>query len=103
MGRRWRMLGGVVLGFLTVACGAGPGGPAASQPAEAPSRSDRTLVIAVRTEPYSIAPRALEGGGVGLDLTIRVFNAGLELIDDKGVASPYLAEALPGLNTDSWR
>jgi peptide/nickel transport system substrate-binding protein len=57
----------------------------------------------VRTEPFSIAPRALEGGGIGLDFTIRVFNAGLELVDDKGNVSPYMAEALPQLNTDSWR
>jgi len=35
--------------------------------------------------------------------TTRLFNAGLDLLDDRTVAQPYLAEALPQLNTDSWR
>ncbi|MPZ14111.1 MAG: hypothetical protein GEU73_06750 [Chloroflexi bacterium] len=33
---------------------------------------------------------------------IRLFNAGVALKDERGVASPYLVEALPRLNTDSW-
>jgi peptide/nickel transport system substrate-binding protein len=35
--------------------------------------------------------------------TTRLFNASLSLIDDGGIARPYLAESLPELNSDSWR
>jgi hypothetical protein len=89
----WRLVLGSLLGALSIACTAGPppAAPSGGASTEAPRRSDRTLLIAVRTEPFSVAPRALEGGGVGLDFTIRLFNAGLELIDDKGNVSPYMA------------
>ncbi len=101
----WRQLVGGGLAFLTVACGGAPSQRAPGAPAqpEAVPRAERTLIIAVRTEPFSVAPRALEGGGIGLNLTMRVFTAGLELVDDRGAVSPYIAEALPQLNTDSWR
>ena len=35
--------------------------------------------------------------------TTRLFNAALSMIDDEGRSRPYLAEALPQLNTPSWR
>ncbi|MBM2812217.1 MAG: hypothetical protein HW416_2976 [Chloroflexi bacterium] len=35
--------------------------------------------------------------------TKRVFNAALAMYDGTGAAQPYLAEALPRLNTDTWR
>jgi len=36
-------------------------------------------------------------------MSVRPFNAFLELVDDHGVAHPYLAETLPALDTDTWR
>jgi peptide/nickel transport system substrate-binding protein len=36
-------------------------------------------------------------------VTKRVFNAALALIDGEGKARPYLADALPRLNSESWR
>ena len=33
----------------------------------------------------------------------RLFNASLSLMDSKGTIRPYLAEALPQLNTDTWK
>ncbi len=92
-----------LLAVLTVACSAAPTQRQSADVSPNPPRAERTLMAAIRTEPFSVAPRELEGGGVGLDFTIRAFNAGLELVDDKGGVSPYLAEALPQLNTDSWR
>jgi peptide/nickel transport system substrate-binding protein len=34
---------------------------------------------------------------------MRIFNAGLVLHNDRGLPSPYLAESIPQLGTDSWR
>jgi peptide/nickel transport system substrate-binding protein len=38
-----------------------------------------------------------------LDAPKRIFNGMLDHVDEKEVAHPYLAEALPELNTDTWR
>ena len=40
---------------------------------------------------------------VSLPAALRLFNAALSLIDGQGTPRPYLAEALPQLNSDSWR
>src|SRR5258705_183931 len=77
--------------------------PSSSQRSEPAVSDSGPLVIAVRGEPYSVSTHALEGGGAGVNSSMRIFNAGFELIDDRGVPHPYLAEALPELNSDSWR
>src|SRR4030095_12826746 len=62
----------------------------------------------VVTPSTSVAPTYLSAlpplppGGAS-DFYQRMFNAFLELYDDQGRALPYLAEALPALNTDSWQ
>jgi peptide/nickel transport system substrate-binding protein len=62
------------------------------------------LVAAVRVEPKTIAARGLgQNTGVALYLTKKLFNADLALLDDQANPQPYLAEALPQLNTDSWK
>jgi peptide/nickel transport system substrate-binding protein len=76
------------------------GQPAAPQSTQA---VNRTLVAVVRVEPVSLAARPLTATGAGVSFTTRVFNAGLDLVDDRDEAQPYLAEALPQLNTDTWR
>ncbi|MBM2810668.1 MAG: hypothetical protein HW416_1427 [Chloroflexi bacterium] len=92
--------------FLAAACG--PGLPAASNPSGAESPAidavpDRTLVVAVRNEPSTIAAVAPAGGGAASAFNVRPFNAYLELIDERGQPRPYLAEGLPELNTESWQ
>ncbi|MBM2811968.1 MAG: hypothetical protein HW416_2727 [Chloroflexi bacterium] len=64
---------------------------------------DRTLVVALRAEPKTISAGSFTSSGITVATPIRLFNAALDLIDDHGVAMPYLAERLPQLNTDSWR
>ncbi len=92
---------------LLLACSTGTGPAAspsgASRDVPAPI-STRALVIADRTEPENLADRipARVPGGGNTD-TPRLFNAGLVLDDDKGEPRAYLAEAVPQLNTDSWR
>src|SRR4051794_9697184 len=72
----------------------------AQQPAAAPVR---TLDMAIQVEPSGIASRALVERGVALHTTKRAFNADLVLLDDLENPQPYLADALPQLNSDSWR
>jgi peptide/nickel transport system substrate-binding protein len=94
-----------VFAIALVACAPGtqnsrPG--TSGGPAE-PRESNRTLVAATRVEPGTVASRAIRLTGVALYLSKRLFNAELALLDERGRARPYLAEALPQLNTDSWR
>lgn len=77
----------------------GAGGSKAS-----PASSDRTLSAAIRVEPDSLATRpVLSGTFASFALARRLFNAELTLTDQRGLPRPYLAEALPQLNTDTWR
>jgi peptide/nickel transport system substrate-binding protein len=76
--------------------GDGPANDSSTQPT-------RTLVTTIRVEPETLASRLGQAGGATLTFTRRVFNAYLTLFDDKGQAQPYLAAALPQLNTTSWR
>jgi peptide/nickel transport system substrate-binding protein len=92
------------VGVLLVACGpasAPAGGPSGQMQGSAPA--GRGLVAAVRVEPGSVATRALRTTGVALYLSKRLFNAELGILDGNAVPQPYLAEALPQLNTDSWQ
>ncbi|HEY3117280.1 MAG TPA: ABC transporter substrate-binding protein [Chloroflexota bacterium] len=54
-----------------------------------------------RHEPTDLYSKILAMGGS--NRTKRMFNAWLSLVDNQGLPRAYLAEALPQLNTDSWR
>lgn len=100
---RQEILSSLVVAWLGAAC-AGP--PAASNLGSQapPARAARTLVAAVRVEPKTIAARGLgQNTGVALYLTKKMFNADLALLDDQANPQPYLAEALPQLNTNAWK
>src|SRR5581483_4740670 len=68
----------------------------------APAAPQRTLVLAVRTEPPSLSDRPFVSTTPVLD-TVPLFNAELDRKDERGQSSPYLAEALPTVGTESWR
>lgn len=98
----------VALLVLAAALGCAPPAPRgpAAELAGGESRASgpqRTLVIAVRNEPRAIAALAPKGGGAAPSFSVRPFNAYLDLVDDRGVGRPYLAQSLPELNTDSWK
>jgi len=57
--------------------------------------------MGVRYELISGQSKALNNSSS--DAQKRIFNASLALMDAKGQLHPYLAEALPQLNADSWR
>ena len=99
-----RAPGAIIFALLLVSCApaADQAQRAGSAPVE-PAKSGRTLVAALRVEPVSLAARRVGPGGVGVYFSNRLFNADLAILNDDGVAEPYLAEALPQLNTDSWR
>ena len=58
-------------------------------------------MLAHRYEPSNLAPKVLQSNGTFN--TARLFNAALTLVDDEGNPRPYLAEALPQLNSDNWK
>jgi len=95
----------VLLGLVSAACTPGtPGGPAQSGPpasgGSGPDQSVR-LAMVIRDEPQTLTHKLR----VGITLTEakRLFNAGLAIYDEGQRPHPYLAEALPQLNSDSWR
>ncbi len=94
------------LSIVVVAVGcapATPGGRTGSGAAPSPAAPQRTLVIAQRGEPPTLAARNLVTQGSGLLIPDRFFNATLDVWDMNQVPHPQLAEALPELNTDTWR
>src|SRR4051794_29043176 len=65
--------------------------------------AQRTLVILGRLEPPSLAAKPFAAVSLTALGQVRAFNATLDYNDEVEVSHPYLAEALPELNTDSWR
>jgi peptide/nickel transport system substrate-binding protein len=100
----FRWLGLVAL--MLAACA--PAGPRAGERArqddqQAGSAPQRTLVLGMRGEPPTLASKELVGfSGALRDLQI-VFNADLDGKDERGAPYPYLVEAMPEVDTDSWR
>ena len=89
--------------MLAAACSsAAPATPAA--PASgAPSAAPKSLVISIPREPTFIAALTPLPAAQATDFYQRMFNAFFEYNDDRGQSQPYLAEALPTLNTDTWQ
>lgn len=94
-----------LLGSLVAGCA----GPAATPSGREGSlgrgegQPGRTLVVAGRAELPDLSPRPFRQLGLTSDVASRMFNAGLTTRDDAGIPIPYLAEAVPQLNTDTWR
>jgi peptide/nickel transport system substrate-binding protein len=59
--------------------------------------------VAQRGEPPTLAARSLVTQGSSLMIPDRFFNATLDVWDMNQVAHPQLAQALPELNTDTWK
>ncbi len=97
----------LLLVTLLTACSGAPGAGSApgGQPPETRREPQRTLVVAGGRAPESLATKPVrEAGGAGNPRTaLRAFNAALVLHDERELPRPYLAEALPQVNTDSWR
>lgn len=110
---RIRSLGAFVLAasLILAACsspdrGRNEGGSPPSSGAS--PRPQRTLVIVANQVPVDFAAKGLAGGvgaasGVAENVPATIFNATLGIADERARVSPYLAEMLPQLNTESWR
>src|SRR2546430_9742313 len=102
-GRSWA----VIVASIVVLSGCAQSPPGSSSTgAVAPGqveqpRAERTLILAMRLEPATLSSRPLQSVGIKFKVGARLFTAGLDMNDDRGVAHPYLAEALPQLNTES--
>jgi peptide/nickel transport system substrate-binding protein len=88
---------------FTLACSAPAAPRTEGQPGAPAPQQQRTLTAAVRVEPTTTAVKSVRGSGVALYLTGRMFNADIGILDDEGAPRPYLVEALPQLNSDSWQ
>ncbi len=56
-----------------------------------------------RNEPPTLASKPLRFVAAPRGIGVALFNGMLDYLDQKGIAQPYLAEALPELNTDTWK
>ena len=87
------------------ACAPTSSQPAASRGQDAPqARPTKTLVVATRGQINTVADKTLrDRGGATTAAALNLWNARLTLKDERDQPQPYLAQALPELNTDSWR
>src|SRR4030095_12765905 len=77
-----------------------PTGPSESaRPSEPTVAPSRTLVVASRNEPPTLAAKPLRFVAAPRGINVPLFNGTLDYLDNRGNGQPYLAEALPQLNT----
>src|SRR5687767_2036771 len=100
----FRCLG--LVAIIAAACT--PAAPRANEGAQqsaqpAATAPQRTLVLAMRGEPPTLASKELVGFSGALRDLQMVFNADLDSKNERGEPYPYLAESLPQVNTDTWR
>lgn len=93
----------ILTALVLTGCAAPTAGRSTAEIAPQPAEPAKTLVVATRAEPPSLSPKPFRSTGLTGGLAGRMFNAGLTILDDAGVPTPYLAEALPRLDTDTWR
>jgi len=96
----------ILIALSATACtAAGPPSTGFSQIGrEIAPRQVTTLTAIVRVEPNAAASRPVRvTTEPGRYLTERMFNANISVLDDQARPHPYLVEALPELNTSSWR
>jgi len=78
-------------------------GTANQAPRSSEARVSRALNSVMKVEPQSLAAKPLRNTGTSVAHAVRLFNAGLAIEDSREKPRPYLAEALPQLNSDSWQ
>src|SRR5437899_10323379 len=95
-----------LVGFLTLAaCAPAPprteGRGAGEASSAVPATGPRTLLFGVRYEINDVFPKITSG--TSSDGQKRLFTASLTYMDGSGAINPYLAEALPTVENNSWR
>jgi peptide/nickel transport system substrate-binding protein len=100
------LLGSLLLTACAGAPSSGPGG-APAQP-QTTTMPQRTLVMAADRLPVDFAGKGIAGGlgstsGTSENIPQNIFNATLVITDERGRPMPYLADALPQLDTNTWK
>jgi peptide/nickel transport system substrate-binding protein len=96
-----------LVALLLVSCTAsGPARPlgttgSGSAPADARAAPQRTLVLAISTEPGTLDPG--QGSGSGNQDYARLANAALAYVTPQHEPMPYLAEVLPTIEKGTWK
>jgi len=67
------------------------------------SRELRTLNVGLEREPSTLGLRPLRETFAATYYPNRTFNADFAFLDDLGAPQPYMVDALPRLNTETWR
>ncbi|HZT06418.1 MAG TPA: peptide ABC transporter substrate-binding protein [Chloroflexota bacterium] len=89
---------------VAAACAPEPSPTSSQATVQSAPKPTRALNVSIRTEPPTLAQKVLSSGvGTSFAFTQRAFNATLGLYDGQGLPQPYLAEALPQLDTDTWK
>jgi peptide/nickel transport system substrate-binding protein len=107
---RWTAL--AIVSITLLACAPSPSAPpstsgatgsgSGAQPTSPPA-AGKTLVWVDRAEPGSLTGTSMISVGISTGTQVRLFNAALTMRNNEFTPIPYLAEALPQLNTDSWK
>ncbi len=92
----------VLMSMAVLVAGCASAGPTAPASQASSPPAERVITVSIAVEPTYIAALAPLPPGGASDFYQRMFNAFLDLYDDQARPLPYLAEALPVLNTDSW-
>jgi peptide/nickel transport system substrate-binding protein len=99
-----------MMSIALAACASPDGGRGTGRSQEgAPVRApQRTLVVVANQVPVDFAAKGLAGGvgagtGVAENVPSTILNATLGISDERARVTPYLAESLPQLNTDTWK
>ncbi len=95
----------LLVGVALLGCAAPSpaGGSQAGGGGSTPAQPQRTVVVIARGELPSLAAKPFVAFSGSLNPPVRLFNATLDYVDELETPHPYLAEALPSLNTDSWQ
>src|SRR5436190_7235373 len=88
---------------LLAACAPAPSrGTSSGEAAPAAPAEPKTLNVGLEREPSTLALRPLRETFAATYFPNRTFNADFAFLDDQGAPQPYMIEALPQLNSDSW-
>ena len=102
--RRVRSALAILLASASMVACAGPSAsPQAANGQPQPAAPQKALVLITRQETPSVSGTALVPGNFTIGSQRRPFNAWLSSGDANDKPSPYLAESLPQLNTESWK
>jgi peptide/nickel transport system substrate-binding protein len=104
MSRYQKLITGSLLLSLVLAACAAPGTSTPTDDAARPGgAAQRVLAIANFGEPPQLAVKSLVTQGGALGIPSRFFNATFDIVDTREVTHPLIVEALPELNTESWK